>query len=546
MRCHLPAGRDGSLRVKSLIANPVLPGFHPDPSILRVDEDYYLATSTFEWFPGVALYHSRDLARWRPIGHALTRISQLDLTAVPDSGGVWAPSLSHSDGRFWLVYTVMRTRTGPYKDMANLLVTAESIAGPWSEPVYLNSRGFDPSLFHDEDGRKWLVQIQWDHRKDHPSFGGIVLQEYDPSALALRGEAVRIHQKEGLIEGPNIYKRNGCYHLLLAEGGTSWNHAVSLVRSRDLFGPYESDPQDVVLTSRDRPELVLQKAGHGELVETPSGSWVLAHLASRPLSTPAGPRCPLGRETCLQNVVWSDDGWLRLATGGTAPALQIEARLGFAGHEPPAGGFNLNPAGLGPEWMTLRIPRDPGWADLTSRPGWLRLRGQESPASLHTQSLVARRVTDFHFQAEVRLDFQPATFSQMAGLICYYDTKTHFYFRVTGGIHGRRVLGVVTMQDGKYEELGDEEISPRGEITLRVDWQAALLQFSFADETGAWKPLGPKRDASVLSDDFGTGLHFTGAFVGICAQDLAAHTATADFTDFRYTPETGSFHQPEN
>lgn len=140
------------------ISNPILPGFHPDPSIVRVGEDYFLATSTFEWFPGVALYQSRDLAHWEPAGHALTRPSQCDLTAVPDSGGVWAPSLSHCDGKFWLVYTVMRTRTGPYKDMVNALVTADDIAGPWSEPVYLNSRGFDPSLFHDDDGRKWLVQ----------------------------------------------------------------------------------------------------------------------------------------------------------------------------------------------------------------------------------------------------------------------------------------------------------------------------------------------------------------------------------------------------
>jgi xylan 1,4-beta-xylosidase len=522
------------------ISNPVLPGFHPDPSILRVGEDYFLATSTFEWFPGVALYHSLDLAHWRPIGHALTQSSQLNLTAVPDSGGIWAPSLSHHDGRFWLIYTIMRTRTGPYKDMMNLLVTAESIEGPWSEPVYLNSRGFDPSLFHDDDGRKWLVQIRWDHRKQYPSFGGIVVQEFDSSTQSLRGPVTKIFEKTCLIEGPNLYKRNGYYYLMLAEGGTSWNHAVSMARSRSLIGPYEADPQGVILTSSGSPELTLQKSGHGELVETQAGEWYLAHLASRPIQSPDGLRCPLGRETCLQKVTWSGDGWLRLESGGTAPAVQVDAPRGIAAHPWPApaetGAFQ--PAGLGPEWLTLRGPRDPHWADLTSRSGWLRLRGRESTASLHDQSLAAQRVTCLNFHASVQMDFQPDSFTQMAGLICYYDTKTHLYLRVTRGEHGRRMIGIVSMQDSRYEELGDIEISDYGTISLRVEWEGARLQFSFAEDKGPFLPIGPALDASILSDDFGTGLHFTGSFVGICVQDLGAHAATADFSTFCLSPKT--------
>lgn len=514
------------------IRNPILPGFHPDPSIVRVGEDYFLATSTFEWFPGVALHRSRDLVHWEALDSPLTRSSQLDLRAVPDSGGIWAPSLSHADGRFWLVYTVMRTRTGPYKDLANFLVTAPSITGPWSEPTYLNSRGFDPSLFHDDDGRKWLVQILWDHRKDRPSFGGIVVQEFDPSRMAMCGEPAKIFEKACLIEGPNLYKRDGRYFLLLAEGGTSWNHAVSIVRSHSIFGPWESDPQDVVLTSRGSPGLALQKSGHGELVETPSGEWFLAHLASRPLDHPSGRRCPLGRESCLQKVIWSDDGWLRLAGGGTSPDLEVPSPRGAS--TPLPGPHPFDPANLGPEWVTLREPRTPDWADPTTRPGWLRLRGRESPASLHSQSLIARRVTSLNFQAEVRMDFHPASFAQMAGLICYYDTKTHLYLRMSK--NRRRVLGVVSLQDGTYEEWGDVEIPERGEVSLRLDWQGASLQFSFAHESGPWRAIGPALDASVLSDDFGTGLHFTGALIGICAQDLDAHAATADFCNFTSRP----------
>jgi len=525
------------------ILNPILPGFHPDPSFIRVGADYYIAASTFEWFPGVALFHSRDLQNWRPLGQALTRRSQMDLTAVPDSGGIWAPSLSHHDGRFWLVYTVMRTRTGPYKDMVNRLVTADAIEGPWSDPIELNSRGFDPSLFHDDDGRKWLVQILWDHRKDQPSFGGITVQEFDPATQILRGPTVKIFaKKDVLIEGPNLYKRNGWYYLLLAEGGTSWNHAVSLVRSRTLTGPYEEDPLGVVLTSGGRPELPLQKAGHGELVETPAGEWVLAHLASRPLATPLGPRCPLGRETCLQNVVWSEDGWLRLAGGGTAPAITIAVpREHPAPAGPPPSKFSDF---TGPEWCSLRGPNGT-WADFRSRPGWLRLRGQESPASLHAQSLLARRVTTTEFFAEVRVDFQPAGFLQMAGLICYYDTKTHHYFRITRNDAGR-ILGVVSMEDGRYSEQGDVPIPEDGEIRLGVEWSQTRLQFYFANADAGWQPVGPTLDASVLSDDFGTGLHFTGAFLGVCAQDFDTHSTTADFTAFRYSPRTGHHPYPSS
>jgi xylan 1,4-beta-xylosidase len=517
------------------IRNPVLPGFHPDPSFLRHGDDYYIATSTFEWFPGVAIHHSRDLVHWRSIGHALTRPSQLDLRGVPDSGGIWAPSLSHHQGKFWLVYTVMRTRTGPYKDMVNFLVTADQIEGPWSEPIFLNARGFDPSFFHDEDGSSWLVQIRWDHRQGHPSFAGIVIQPYDASSGQLVGKAEVIFQKERLIEGPNIYRKNGYYYLMLAEGGTSWHHAVSLARSRKLLGPYEADPTGMVLTSSERPELALQKAGHGEVVETPEGEWYLAHLASRPLDTPLGPRCPLGRETCIQKVTWTQDGWLRLADGGNSPAIEVESPLQIPAHPWPSSPSSFPRSIQGPEWQSLREPREP-WMDLDSRPGWLRIRGGESPASVHQQSLVAQRVTSLEFHAEVLLDFKPDNFQQMAGLICYYDTKTHLYLRLTRNDDGQRVLGITTMKDGSYEEFTDVTLETEGPIRLGMNWKQERLHFLYAPPGEKWRSMEPELDASVLSDDFGKGLHFTGAFVGICVQDLDYHTATADFSEFLISP----------
>src|SRR5690606_29463494 len=201
-----------------MIKNPILPGFNPDPSILRVGDDYYIATSTFEWYPGVQISHSKDLLNWRIVARPLNRYSQLDLRGRPNSGGVWAPCLSWSDGLFYLIYTDTREWTASFKDVRNFLVTAPDIEGPWSEPGYLNSSGFDPSLFHDDDGRKWFLNMIWDHRPQHQSFGGIVLQEYDPVSQTLTGpvENIFLGSDLGLVEAPHLYKVDGWYYLLTA------------------------------------------------------------------------------------------------------------------------------------------------------------------------------------------------------------------------------------------------------------------------------------------------------------------------------------------
>ena len=177
----------------AMIRNPILPGFNPDPSICRVGEDYYIATSTFEWYPGVQIHHSRDLANWRLVRRPLDRASLLDMRGEPDSCGVWAPCLSHADGRFWLVYTDVKRFEGSFKDAHNYITTAPAIEGPWSDPIYVNSSGFDPSLFHDDDGRKWFLNMIWDHRPGaranlrNPAFAGILLQEWDAASGKLIG-----------------------------------------------------------------------------------------------------------------------------------------------------------------------------------------------------------------------------------------------------------------------------------------------------------------------------------------------------------------------
>lgn len=521
-----------------MIRNPVLPGFYPDPSILRVGEDYYLANSTFEWLPGVPIHHSKDLMNWTFIGHALQKRTLPDLRGVPNSGGVWAPSLSHADGKFWLVYSVMKHwgPGQPFKDTPNYLITADRLAGPWSKPVLLHGRGFDGSLFHDDDGRKWVVGMEWDHRKGRPRFGGIILQEYDPAAQQMVGPVHKILQKDCLIEGPNLYKRKGWYYLMLAEGGTGWNHGISMARSRTLTGPYELDPQHSVITSRDDESLPLQKVGHGELVETPSGEWYLVHLCSRPLNVGGERRCVLGRETAIQKVIWTDDGWLRLATGGTATQVEVPA---------PAGVKPIRARGVAPRddfdgkkldvrWSALRVHPDESWASLKPRPGWLRLRGRDSLQSLHEQSLLVRRVTDFRFAAETGMEFAPEHFQQSAGLIFHYDVKLFYYLRVTHDEARGRVLGIVWMDDGKYDELREHEIEvhdwPRYHLRAEVDRER--LQFSASPDGASWRAIGPVLDASRISDDYNNGLRFTGPMIGLCAQDLASASATADFDYF--------------
>jgi xylan 1,4-beta-xylosidase len=362
-----------------MIHNPILKGFNPDPSMIRVGDDYYIATSTFEWFPGVQIHHSRDLVNWRLLTHPLTRVSQLDLRGAQSSGGVWAPHLSYDNGTFYLIYTDVKNRKGPYKDTHNYMVTASDILGPWSEPVFLNSSGFDPALFHDDDGRKWLVNMRWDFRKGRSRFSGIVLQEYSPAEKKLVGPVREISKGShlGVTEGPQLYKRAGYYYLLLAEGGTGYNHAATLARSRNIEGPYEFDPEYPLLTTIDNPEHPLLKAGHGSLVQTQGGEWFMAHLCARPL--PGRMLCPLGRETALQRVEWTEDGWLRLAGGGKLPQVKVPSP-GLREHrfpEPPEKDDFEN-GELNTHFQTLRIPAEESWLSLSERPGYLRLRGQES------------------------------------------------------------------------------------------------------------------------------------------------------------------------
>jgi len=530
------------------VPNPILPGFHPDPCIVRVGLDYYIATSTFEWWPGIRLHHSTDLATWRLAGHALTRRSQLDLRGVQDSGGIWAPALSYADGIFWLTYSDVRGFNGFAKDVRNYLVTARAIGGPWSDPVPLNSSGFDPSLFHDADGRKWLLNQRWDHRPGRNQFAGIVLQEYHHPERALVGEPVMIFAGTalGATEGPHLYRKDGFYYLVTAEGGTGEAHAVTVARARALAGPYEVAPHHPLLTAAHQPGALLQKAGHGSLVSTSDGRWYLAHLCSRPLG--AHRRSILGRETALQAIRWPTGEWPQLAAGGNVPSPTVEVPR--VRPRPYLSEFTdeFSSPTLDPHWSVLREPPAESWLSLRERPGFLRLRGRYSLLATFDQSLAGFRVLHHHCRVATRLEFRPRTFQHSAGLVFYYNTRQFHYLQVTARDDGGRELRLLCGDNGSYHEPLDPGIGlpAEGAVELQAELSGEGLQFAYAVAGGPRRPVGPVLDATLLSDDRvmeGKSWGFTGCFVALCAQDSTDSGIPADFDQFSYQavrPAAGS------
>jgi xylan 1,4-beta-xylosidase len=531
------------------IDNPALPGFHPDPSILRVGADYYIATSTFEWFPAVRLHHSTDLVDWRPIGGALTERRLLDLTGAADSCGVWAPNLTYADGEFHLVYTDVATFLSGYWDPQNYLVTAPDPTGPWSDPVVLHGRGFDASLFHDDDGTSWMLSMVADWRPGRDRFAGISIQQYDRVARALTGPEHPIFQgtAAGLTEGPNLYRRDGWYYLVTAEGGTSWTHQVTVARARDLLGPYEVDPAGPLLTSAGDPGLALQKAGHGSLVETPDGEWYLAHLVARPY-TPLG-RCVLGRETALQRVEWPAGEWPRVPGGRPAERVPGPGVRNRGGESEPPAEIRAEPQehvddfdgpALGPDWSTLRRPASPDWVGL-SRASHLRIFGGQSPMGRQRPSLVARRVTATRCELEAVQEFDPRNYRQLAGVTAYYNSRNWYYLHVTADDDGRPVLDLLACDNGRVSVVPGVRRPLTGgyPVGLRARFDGPELTFAWAGRPGdgPWQDVGPAFDATTLSDEYAATVvagepeawGFTGAFVGLWVQDLGAEGGFADY-----------------
>ena len=543
--------------MRYMLKNPILPGFHADPCICRRGDDYFLAVSSFEWFPGVPIYHSKDLTHWRLVSHGLQEEAQADLRKLPSAKGVWAPCLTwcEQEKLFYLVYGVMHSMNARYFDVDNYVITAPQVEGPWSKPVYLHSAGFDASLFHDSDGRKWIVSLEWETRTQYEKPGAICLAEYDAKEGKVVGYPKRIWRggtDRGCIEGPHIYKRQGYYYLICAEGGTGYAHSVTVGRSKQVDGPYESDPKNPILTSCPgeiseradtdhlkpryyNPHSVLQKSGHGSLVETPLGETYLFYLCSRPFTPEL--RCTLGRETAIQRMEWTTDGWLRLQGGGNLAKeyVQPSGLLQEENFKPPLAHDDFEDTQLAACYYAPRIsPKS--FTSLHERLGHLRIFGQESLCSLNRVSLVARKLTSVHACVTTKMEFDPTVFQHSAGLVAYYDNMNYLFLRkYYSETLGSAALIVTCLENGEVTEYLKDRIALTNKpVYLRLRIEGRKLFFSWSYDGEDFKDIGPCFDTSHLSDEYCRFGEFTGAFVGMAVTDRLFHRHYADFDFFDY------------
>ncbi|MDM7925943.1 MAG: glycoside hydrolase family 43 protein [bacterium] len=501
---------------KRTFVNPVLPGFYPDPSICRVGDDYYMVNSSFEYFPGVPVSHSRDLVNWRLVGYCLTRPSQLPLAKVPASGGIYAPTIRYHEGLFYMVTTNVSAG-------GNFYVTAKDPAGPWSEPVWLDKEGMDPSLLFDDDGTVYYT------RHVGGGDGYIGQTTLDLASGKLKGELKNVWAGTGgqWAEGPHLYKVNGRYYLLISEGGTSYDHCLTVASADSPWGPFTSDPSNPILTHRDLPDDSLQALGHADWVETPDGWWLVC-LGIRPQG---GRFHHMGRETFLAPFRFDDNGWPvvngngRLRTVMPAPELpehvwpKPEVRDDFIGD------------GLALEWNYLRNPAEADYS-LTERPGFLRLWGSGVKLTdRDSPTFVGRRQTDFNCRVSTLLDFNPEREGDEAGLVVRQTDKYHFE---TGLVlkKGKRTAFLRRVIDGGVSGPVVTEEIPEGPVTLTVEATPLSYRFSVTPASGSPVRLGEAltRDLSVERIGFKDGMCFTGAYFGLYATGNGRRaSAPADF-----------------
>lgn len=539
-----------------MIQNPIFKGFNPDPCICRKGDDYYVVVSSFEWFPGLPVYHTRDLKNWELITHILTDDSQVDLRKLPSAKGIWAPCLTYCEEEdlFYIVYGVMNSMNARYFDVDNFLITAKDIEGPWSEPVYLHSAGFDASLFHDVDGKKYIVSLEWETREGYEKPGAICMVEYSAKQQSIIGYPRRIWNggtDRGCIEAPHLTRHDDRYYLMCAEGGTGYNHCVTMARAEKVWGPYVGDPKNPILTSQPmdsyerhdpdhlkpqyfNPDSILQKSGHGSYIDLPNGETYLVHLSSRPFVPQLC--CTLGRETCIQKMMWTEDGWLRMADGSNlAKAEVLEPRLPEV-KQPQLPAFDDFDSGeLGLQYYAPRI-RPSSFADVKARPGYVRIRGQESRTSLNRVSILARKLTSVYATITTKMEFTPKVYQQSAGLILYYDNMNYVNLRkYYSQTLGHSALSLIHLENGEKQELVDTRISVEDvPVYLRLVIEGKYFHFLWSYDGVVYTPIGGDFETFRFSDEYCKYGEFTGTFVGMTCADRLLHQHYADFDFFDY------------
>jgi len=497
--------------------NPVIPGFYSDPSVVRVGEDYYLVTSTFEYFPGIPVFHSRDLVNWEQIGHVIDRPDQL-----PQGLNIFAVTIRYHDGTFY----VITTNTG---QGGNFIATATNPAGLWSDPVWVRTPGIDPSLFFDDDGKAYVIGSTFD------------LYEIDPKTGELLSEPRKIWASTGgrYAEGPHIYKKDGWYYVMAAEGGTEEAHSETIARSNDIWGPYYSDPANPILAHANAAgqQNPIQGVGHADIVQAQDDSWWIVFHGYRSVASGGvyTPHHTLGRETCLAPVAWPKNGWPQVNGNGTVtvdmtvPTLPLHP---FA--EKPARVDFDRPLGL--EWNYVRYPQADRYS-LEARPGFLRLDGAATTlgASGESPTFVGRRLQHMYFTATTRMEFDPANENEEAGMVLL-NNGTHFDLVVRRS-SGRRVL-VARLQFGSVIHESDEVVLAPGPVNLRIQGVRSDFRFSYAQGNGDYKDIQEVSGRYLSSETIGG---FTGTYVGLYATGNGRPSvAHADYDWFEYVPNAPS------
>lgn len=540
-----------------MIQNPIIPGMAPDPSIIRVGEIYYLATSTFHWNPAVQIFQSTDLANWELIDYALKE-GEVNLRGTNTPAGIWAPHLSYDEQtkKYWLAYSHMVNMAGREFNSDSYAMSADSIHGPWSEPVYLTSIGFDPAIYHDSDGRKYVAILEWETREGYQAPGHIVIAEVDLEQGGIIGKWHRINHgftTRGCAEAPQIYKRKDYYYLLIAAGGTGYGHGVEIGRSKNIFGPYEPHPSgEPIITSSPRhlfslgdpdagrfdmynPDSLMQKAGHGSLVETTTGEWYIPHLMSRPLEGTL--LNPLGRETSIQKMHWTQDDWLEMKDGSNLAKMTVEGITGMTSQKTVTHDVITDfREGIHPSFMTPYRNQATSWVNTTERPGYLRIHGTDSFFSQINPAIMATRATSFEYEVETKMEFRPTHYSETAGVGLYYDSNNWLYLHLNDiEEKGIPTLSILQAKHGKRSEFHNHRMPiVAGVIALKIVYHHGIVDmyYQVAEE---WVLFLEGLDISYLSDEGVNGEPgeiggFTGLFNFIGAVDAHQRTSYADFS----------------
>ncbi len=512
---------------KAVYENPILPGFYPDPSIVRVKDDYYLVNSSFAYWPGIPVFHSKDLVNWQQIGNAIDRPNQLDFSNLGTSRGVFAPQISYHDGLYWIVNTCVDCK-------GNFVITAKDPAGPWSDPVWIDIGGIDPSIFWDDDGQAWVVHNDDpDGPPQYPGHRAIWIQRFDPVAKKMVGPhtvivngGTDISKKPVWIEGPHIYKINGAYYLMCAEGGTAEDHSEVIFRSDKVDGPYVPYAGNPILTQRDldpNRALPVTSSGHADLVQTPGGDWYAVFLGTQPYQDKL---YNTGRQTFMLPVSWRKDAqgvsWpLILPRDEPMPLLVDLPKGAQTGGKPHYTGATkrVGYASAKYEWLQVRTPGQPfltvngaGKAEKITLKALPEAIGDEKshPAFIGLR----QRHVGMTFQTTV--SFHPAHDGDRAGIMALQNDDFYLFYGLTR-VKGQTMLEV-SRRDGKGDPVDGQPVTympaPAGPVTIRLDIDGGTAKFSFGAGRKA-RVLKDNVDATNLSTARAGG--FVGTIVGLYA-----------------------------